>query len=261
MENTKRKQLLIILFILILLVAGLLCFLITRDNDVKKIDTPKKEAPVANPDQDIVMEKVLKYKLFGLSYYDEEIDLSTDELIEPKLELLYAYVEDKLSDSDANAYFRDLYGKVPTEHKSYICPLDNKELLSYDEKNETYYINNNHPGHGGRIYDPLDYKVIDFKEDNNIITISVIFLYGNNADGFYTNDQEFISDVDPDINGDGEFTDDEYQEYINKIKEEFKKTNEFDGVKKYVYTFEKVAVDNSYEAQYLYSLKGFKKSI
>ena len=56
MENTKRKSILIILFIFILIVAGLLYFLTNYNTDTKKKDTPKKDTPVSQTDKDIIIE-------------------------------------------------------------------------------------------------------------------------------------------------------------------------------------------------------------
>lgn len=250
MDEKKRKTLLITIFIFICIIASILCLLThyKPKNDVKPKentnDKPNNNKPtilITDEELNAIKDKISKYYLFGLKYYDEELSFNESELTNPMLEILYAYVDKKLVGNDIDNYFKDLYNFIPSERKPFVCGLDNEDLLSYDTRKKTYYINEKHTGHGGKIYNYNDLKVISAKQENNIYTVSIVFFYGSNAEGYYLNDSEFNISLDA-----------ETENYDDLYKNEFNKLNDFSKIKKYTYTFEKID-DNYY-------LKGFSKT-
>ena len=87
---------------------------------------------------------------------------------------------------------------------------------------------------------------IDTKKTDNLYEVSVAFLYGNNADGFYINDKE----VELPTSEEKEYTE---EDYIKAYKNFFKEKTDFTDVEKYTYTFEKE--NNNF------ILKEFKRTI
>lgn len=257
MDDSRRKTLLITIFIFILITATAILYF-TYTKDVKTVksnnDSEINNKPTKKTDEELIIEKIKKYNLIALRYYKNDLSFKKSEVTEaisysePMGELLFAYVSDhgSLNREAADKLYKDLFGYAPETMIPYVCPLDNEELLSVDDAKELYYINENHPGHGGRIYDYIDLKIIDTKKTDNLYEVSVAFLYGNNADGFYINDKE----IELPTSDEKEYTE---EDYIKAYKDFFKEKTDFTDVEKYTYTFEKE--NNNY------ILKEFKRTI
>lgn len=250
MTSKKRNTLLAIIFILILIVGGSLYYLTTyKFNDKKDNNkTQNNTNLISNTEANTIFDIVAAYDLFGLKYTNGEVTFTNSNVTtDSMLEVLYALILEKgeISGNNLDNYFLDLYNFNPVAKKAYICELDNEELLGYDLNENKYYINENHPAHGEKIYEYLDYKIVSaVKDENNLYKLSVVFLYGNNAEGYYINDDEFDVVIDEE--------DTENINYDELYKKQFKSMNDFKKYKKYTYTFEKV--DNSY------FLRGFNKT-
>lgn len=246
MDKSKRKNLLVLLFILILIVAGVLMVLSNAKDD-KKVSVSDNKETTNKPktDKDIILNKIKKYNLMALKYFDKDLTFNKEDVSdvtnysEPMGELLYLYVADNgnISNQKANEVYSDIFGYYPETMVAYNCSLDGEELLSVNSEKQEYYINENHPGHGGRISSFADYRIVDYTEEAGKYTISLALLYGNNAEGYYINDTEVLVDI-PDEDDLSE------TELLNKYKE-YLKSADLTNIKKYTYIFEKSGSDNN----------------
>lgn len=261
MEENKTKNrgflLIIFLIIVILLLSAALVYVIFfsgKDNDGnKKTDADTKqniEEPRELNKTEIsdLMSIIEKYYLRNLSdYYTHK--KFTSEADNGMLDLMYLYVRgmdeeawSKHFDEEnewsfdiekADKYFKDLYGFKVNEYKDIICDLDKIPLVKYDKANNLYVFNDEHPGHGGLSIGFTDYYVLDSNKTDDKYEISILFLYGNEMDGFYVNGKELVIDFDESIV--------EPEDYVETYKNYFTNNiDKFKSGKKYTYTFEKL---------------------
>lgn len=213
-----------------------------NDKDsLKNTDTKRK---LSKDEISFLMNKIEKYNLADLRNKDKKVvfDSSVNN------EMLYAMfnyissLDDKFNEhwdeytwsfkeEKADDYFKDAFGFVPKKYQNLICYVDDEPLLIYNSDKKTFTYNDEHPGHGGAISGFIDYKVIDSNYDNGTYSVNVQFLIGNEADGYYINEEEFNpSSVTDDSNS-------------SLYKEAFQKT---DSSKYSSYMFEFKKIDNSY---------------
>ena len=222
-----------------------------KDNDPNKDDNTKKDdndKSSRNESEVIskIMKKIEKYYLLELTY-GKTTNFTKDNITDIQLNNLetnmVAKYEDSWSDhfeneeewsfskSEADTFFKEVYGFVPTSYRDVICDNDGEALLIY--KNNKFVWNDEHPGHGAYAVNYLDYSVLDVKEEGNTYTLDILFIYGNEEMGFYINKNE--------VSAEEAYDDDDYEaaqsriykNYFNKHKNEYKN----DG---YKFTFEKI---------------------
>ena len=259
--KSKGNLVIVLLIVLILLLSAALVYLVFFSGKDK--DSTKKEE--TNTKQDIeeprelnkselsdLMSIIDKYYLRNLAdHYKNKKFTST--LDNGMLELMYYYMQEQDNDSwskhfengkewsfdisKADNYFKTLYGFKADEYKDLLCDLDKIPLLKYDKENNRYVFNDEHPGHGGRTVGYTDYYVTSSSKTNNRYEIAILFLYGNEMDGYYVNGEELNIDFDESYV--------EPDDFVKAYKDYFKENiNEFKSVNKYVFTFEKV--NNNY---------------
>lgn len=252
MDDKKRERTLVILFIFILIITGILFILIynggSKDSKTTKKASsasieqlkPKRVADnvnISSEMQNTVINKIKDNYLFGLKYSDNSLEFSNTDLNNSMLDILYAYIVDNgdLSGDNLNQYFSNLYNFVPNNYLTYKCPTDNIDLLVYDARENKYYINANHPGHGYALYDYIDYRVVGYTEENDTLNVSILFLSGNNAEGYYINDTEI--DESAISNFDNDDIEKAYKQYFYSLKDNQSL------YKPYIFTFTKVNED------------------
>ena len=208
----------------------------------KKIETKKEESTELSKDEiSALINRIEKYNLLDLRNTDKKVIVSNNVTHE-MLDAMYSYVaslDDSFSEhwdestwsfkrDKADEYFNKAFGFIPKEYFDLVCPVDDEPLLIYDKVAGTFTYNDEHPGHGGPIGGFIDYNVTGSQKKDNIYTIDVLFLRGNEADGYYINDEEFNINIEYDS-----------EEGPKIYKQEFKK---IDPLKypKYSFEFEKV---------------------
>lgn len=190
-----------------------------------------------------VLNKVLKYDFRALVFENDNVTINSKTNLQILLEPLYAYfTNDIITKEEADKFFKDAYNFVPKKYENFICTLDNEPLLIYDEVKQIFYYNEEHPGHGGRTYGYDSYKVIDKSYVGDTYTISMVYYYGSNAEGYYINDVDFnIPEDDEEIHEEDFDEDVDYEkiakEHENKHKEAFEKMTDFSKYPKYTFTF------------------------
>lgn len=267
MKNKNGSALIIVLISLVIILSATLSYFIffkdsnkssSKDNaksSAKTKDNTKKDDDNKNITEEEINDMVDiigKYYLRPLSWYGEDKKFN-DKVDQLMLYLMYSYmvsVDQKawtnhfdnnskwsFTKEKADKYFKKVYNITPKKYEDILCPGDNEVLVIYDDINEEFIFDDNHPGHGLSPIDFMDYYVVSSSKKNNIYTLTLIFLYGNEMDGFYVNDKELSVDFG-----------DSYQEpedYIKAYKNYFKKNIDkyLKGIK-YTYVFEKK--DNNY---------------
>ena len=193
-----------------------------------------------------VMKKVKKYYLFELTY-GKTTKFNKDNITDIQLNNLetnmVAKNRDEWSDhfedesewsftkNEADAFFKDVYGFIPTSYRDVICENDNEPLLVY--KDNKFVWNDEHPGHGAYAVDYLDYDVLSVKKDGNLYTLDILFLYGNEEMGYYINGSE--------INEEFDYSSEDYDEQLSKFyKTYFSKHKNEHKNDAYQFTFAKV---------------------
>ena len=213
-----------------------------------KIEPKTPEATELSKDEiSLLINKIDKYELLNLRDTEKKVSFSSDKVTNDMMYSMFYYVAG-LDDSfdnhwdkntwsfkktKADEYFSNAFGFTPKDYPNLVCPVENEDLLVYDKANGTFSYNDEHPGHGGPIGGFIDYKVTSSKKENSTYTIDVLFLRGNEMDGYYVNDEEFNITI----------ADDE-DENVSLYKKAFKDID-ISKYKKYSFVFEKVK-DNFY---------------
>lgn len=213
-----------------------------------KIEPKAPEATVLSKDEiSLLINKIDKYELLNLRDTEKKVSFSSDKVTNDMMYSMFYYVAG-LDDSfdnhwdkntwsfkktKADEYFSNAFGFTPKDYPNLVCPVENENLLVYDKANGTFSYNDEHPGHGGPIGGFIDYKVTSSKKENSTYTIDVLFLRGNEMDGYYVNDEEFNITID-----------DDEDENVSLYKKAFKDIDT-SKYKKYSFVFEK-AKDNFY---------------
>ena len=189
-----------------------------------------------------LISKIKKYELLGLRNNDKKVTFN-NTVTNEMMDAMFNYVTDldnsfsehweteetwSFKRSKADEYFNNAFGFTPKEYSNLICPVENEALLIYDKTNGTFTYNDEHPGHGGVATGFIDYKVTDSKKDSEVYSIDVLFLRGNEMDGYYINDDEFNIDIPEDE-----------EENVSMYKKAFKNINP-SKYTKYTFAFEKV---------------------
>ena len=222
-------------------------------NDNGNVDKPKEDnnSKSGAVSDDVIIDlikKIKKYELLTLRNSDKKVTFNSNDITYDMLNALFDYVTGidnsysehfenettwSFSQSTADSYFKTVFGFVPKEYSSLICPNDDEALLVYDKAEKKFTFNDEHPGHGAPASGFIDYKVVDSKKSGNIYSIDVYFLRGNIADGWYINDKDFWPNSLDDLE---EVTD-------NDLKKEFAKLEDFSSYSMYTFEFEKVNND------------------
>lgn len=252
--SQKKKLALAIVTLAIIICAILFAYLISIKGNRKIKENNEVVKELLIDEKNAIMDKIKTYKLMALSYDNEEVKFDNN-VSNSMLYLLLHYMisQDetnfnnhftnaekwKISKNDADLYFKNLYNINPLDYTDYICPNDNIALLKYDQNNKEFVYNDEHPGHGDRITDFIDYYIVDAYKQGDMYTLSLLFLYGDQGEGYYVNNEELAID----------FADDSYvepEDYDNAVKNYFQSSHSsFKNTKKYIYKFKKVK-DNYY---------------
>lgn len=217
--------------------------LISSSTKVEKKDDKKEDesTELSKDEKTLLINKIDKYNLLDLRNTDKKVTI-TNTVTNDMMNAMFNYVaslDDSFSEhwdettwsfkrDKADDYFDNAFGFIPKDYSNLVCPVENEALLIYDKTNKTFTYNDEHPGHGGSVSGFFDYNVTSSKKDGNTYIIEVLFLRGNEADGYYINDEEFNIDADYDE-----------EEGTSVYKKEFKK---IDPTKypKYSFEFEKL---------------------
>ena len=240
--KTKCKN--IIIGVVATIVLGLSCYLIYNkykvqedDIDVKVVDDDKKI-------KEDLINIIKEYGLDALAYEEKDI-VFKEEPRNSQLYLIASYYEkNKNKDyaftrEELDDYYEKVYGVKPKSYPNIKCMTDKEDLYIYEDNK--YIFNKNHPGHG--YYGPgfIDSFITEYQNNDKEYTIKVLFLHGNEMEGYSVNEDNLFGEEKEDIlyNTDG-------------LKKYFKDNiNKFLDKTKYQYTFEK---DSG-----RYILKSFKK--
>ena len=234
----------IIIGILALTILGLSCYFIyNKYKHEDNIDTPVVEDE--KKIQEDLTNIIKEYGLDGLGYEESDITFS-DKPRNSQLYLIALYYtntnKDKdyiLSREELDDYYEKVYGYKPVSYINIKCQVEKQDLYIY--KDNKYYFNKSHPGHGYYGYGFIDSFITDYSKNDNTYTISILFLRGNEMEGYSVNENDLFRDD----SYKGDYTDKSLSKYFRDNIDHFIK-----GMK-YQYTFEK---NNG-----RYILKSFKK--
>lgn len=234
----------IIIGIIATIVLGLSCYFIYNkysdkdNNDNKIVESDKKV-------QDDLINIIKDNGLDALSYEEKDITF-TDKPSNSQLYLAALYFEKinkgknyVFTREELDDYYEKLYGVKPSSYQNIKCQVEQEDLYIYKENK--YFINDNHPGHG--YYGPgfIDSYITDYLNNDNDYTISVLFLHGNEMDGYSVNEDNLFDENE------------EVNDYSDKtlIKYFQENISKFMNTVKYQFTFTK--------SNGRYILKSFKK--
>ncbi len=234
----------IIIGIIATIVLGLSCYFIYNkysdkdNNDNKIVESDKKV-------QDDLINIIKENGLDALSYEEKDITF-TDKPSNSQLYLAALYFEKinkgknyVFTREELDDYYEKLYGVKPSSYQNIKCQVEQEDLYIYKENK--YFINDNHPGHG--YYGPgfIDSYITDYLNNDNDYTISVLFLHGNEMDGYSVNEDNLFDENE------------EVNDYSDKtlIKYFQENISKFMNTVKYQFTFTK--------SNGRYILKSFKK--
>lgn len=218
--------------------------IISTSTKVDKKDDKKDDEARALSEDEIasLISKIKKYELLDLRNSEKKVSFN-NTLTNEMMNSMFDYVtglDNSFSEhwetettwsfkkSKADEYFNNAFGFTPKEYSNLICPVENEALLIYDKTNGTFTYNDEHPGHGGPATGFIDYKVTDSKKDGELYSIDVLFLRGNEMDGYYINDEEFNIEVPEDE-----------EENVSMYKKAFKNISA-SKYTRYTFAFEKV---------------------
>ena len=217
----------------------------TKPDDTTKPDEKDLASNVLTIDEErSIMSVIGKYYFRVLSWYGKDHKFTDNKVDGLMGYLLYSYMVSIDGDNyiehfdtnekwtftkqQADSYFKKAFNMTPKKYEDILCPEDNEVLVIYDDVNEKFIFDDNHPGHGLAPIDYLDYYIASSTKKDNIYTVSIIFLYGNEMDGYYINDQELDLELD------------DAEDYAKAYKSYFKNNiKKYLDVPKYTYVFEK----------------------
>lgn len=252
-RETKNKIMTVLLCISLFCVFSILLLTIfdkslfgynTNSNvEQEEKEVTEKQVEEKDIDKDTINSLVDKVDSYGLdALYQEEKDITFDKTsTNGQLYLAYSYNEGQLikefgenntknvTKEMMDKYFMDVYGYQPTTYKDIICQVEKEVLYAYKEDKKEYVYNENHPGHG--YYGPgfLAYHVSNAKMKDNTYTIDVIFLRGNEMEGYEVNGVDVTDKTTSET------------DYENELIKYFHEhLDEFVNGTKYRYVFEKV---------------------
>ena len=241
--NPKIKN--IIIGIIAITVLGLSCYFIYekyKDKDNNPNQTIVEDEKKVQED---LINIIKEYGLDALAYEEKDITFS-DTPRNSQLFLAALYYTNINKDKDyvitreeLDDYYEKVYGYKPNSYKNIKCQVEKEDLYIY--KDNKYYFNDKHPGHGYYGYGFIDSYISDYSKNDNEYTISILFLNGSEIEGYSVNDDNLFNDD----NYNGDYKDESLSKYFKDNIDRFMK-----GIK-YRYTFEK----NSGR----YILKSFKK--
>lgn len=233
----------IIIGIFATVVLGLSCYFIYNkysdkdNNDNKIVENDKKV-------QDDLINIIKENGLDALAYEEKDIAF-TDKPSNSQLYLAALYFEKinkgknyVFTREELDDYYEKLYGVKPSSYPNIECQTDKEDLYIYKENK--YFVNENHPGHG--YYGPgfIDSYITEYLNNDNDYTISILFLHGNEMDGYSVNEDNLFNEENI-----GDYSD---KTLINYFQENISK---FMNTVKYQFTFTK--------SNGRYILKSFKK--
>lgn len=224
----------IIIGSLAVLVLGLSCYFIYNKFGSKK----ENNGNISENEKDIkvtLLEIIKEYGLDALHYEEDDIEFNeTPKNSQLYLAALYYSNFNKNNDyvmtrEELDDYFDKVYGYKPNSYPNVKCQVEKEDLYIY--KDNKYVFNEEHPGHGYYGNGFLDSYIVDYVNNKNEYTISVLFLYGNEMEGYSVNEDELFKNED-----DYKYASSE-ESLINYFKNNI--DNYINGIK-YRYTFEKV---------------------
>ena len=241
--DSKIKN--IVIGCIAILVLGLSCYFIyNKFSDKKEINNVESEDEKTIKND--LVNLIKEYGLDALSYEENDVVFSEN----PKNSQLYlaALYFSKVNNGkdyimtreELDDFYEKVYGYKPSAYPNVVCQVE-KDIL-YVYKDNKYLFYEEHPGHG--YYGPgfIDSYVVDYSNKNNEYSISLLFLHGNEMEGYS-------------VNEDNLFKKEEDYKYASSEESLIKFFNEhiddFKDSVKYRYVFEKT------NGKYI--LKSFKK--
>lgn len=220
----------IIIGIIAITILGLSCYFIYNKysdkndkNDNKKIVENEKKI------QDDLITVIKENGLDALAYEEKDITFS-EKPSNSQLYLAALYFEKinkgknyVFTREELDDYYDKLYGYKPSSYPNIKCQVDNEDLYVYKENK--YFREDNHPGHG--YYGPgfIDSYITDYLNNENDYSISVLFLHGSEIEGYNVNDDNLFNENDEisDYSNDSliKYFQDNISKFMNTVKYQF----------------------------------------
>ena len=95
--------------------------------------------------------KINKYNIDQFDAYEENMTFNQTPNNNQMLAILYTYWIDQnkeeVTKEEIDNYFKEIYGTTLNSYPDITCKVDNTTLFKYDNNNQKYNYNQQHPGH------------------------------------------------------------------------------------------------------------------